>query len=101
MLTDMQDFDAVFPHLAVGDQANTLARNIGRRVRYRRPPGVERGRWIESVGTIASKEVYEIVGVQRIWNGALAYRVRCLAYDDTFGRPMGVEETLFLPEGGK
>lgn len=96
MTTDMKAFNATFPHLAADPYANAaLEADIGRRVRYRIPTDKEeRKAFLRSYGTVALEE-FEIVGVQRCFDGRLAYRVKCLAYEDRFGRPMDPALAVF------
>ena len=98
----MKTFADFLPHLAAteAEQAEKQA-DIGRRVRFRRPAdeaSPEFAAWLRLNGTTARDHEFQIIGVQRIFDGSLAYRVKCLGYDDTMGRAMRFSETEFLSE---
>lgn len=98
----MKTFADALPHLAAteAEQAEKQA-DIGRRVRFRRPAdeaSPEFAAWLRLNGTTARDHEFQIIGVQRIFDGSLAYRVKCLGYDDTMGRAMRFNETEFLSE---
>jgi len=93
------DFDRTFPHLAADPYAKAaLAADIGRKVRYRIPKGkVERAEFIREYGTLC-RETFEIIGVQLTWDRRLVYRVKCLAHDDQFGRPLDPCLAIFVED---
>lgn len=64
-----------------------MERNLGRMVRFIN--------WTPSLGTQARDNVFSIIGVQKIYNGTLAYRVVCDAEGDTFGRPARPDQIEF------
>ena len=66
------------PDLMVQQPANDP--NIGRIIKYTTK---ERGD-----GYIHHAYSFTIMGVQRIWDGSIAYRLKCNGFDDTFGSPM-------------
>ena len=83
------NFAATFPHLAT--EASTDM--IGRRVRFKNP--------VARDGLIRCHGVFEVTGLQRIYTGETAYRVRCVEYPegepftDTFGLPMRLDRADF------
>lgn len=64
-----------------------LEKNIGRTVRFIN--------WTESMGTLKRDHMYTIIGVQKVYDGRVAYRVTCNGFDDTFGCPARPEEVEF------
>ena len=52
--------------------------------------------WNPSMGTVARDYTFTIIGVQKIHDGRLAYRVQCNGFDDTFGRPALRDEIKFI-----
>jgi len=61
---------------------------IGSKVKYKQ--------WDKSMGTIARDEVYVIGSIQKIYTGELAFRVYATSYNDDFGRPMRVSESVII-----
>lgn len=78
---DLDVFSGIFFDLPRTD----LHKDIGGRIKFKRDDGY-----------LYSLQEYTIVGVQRIYDGSLAYRV--MADDDThrFGRPAKVDDVVFV-----
>lgn len=70
-----------------------MEKNVGRAVRFKGPWTKAR---LTRMGTSARDHTFEIIGVQKIWDGRLAYRVLAREYEDTFGRPATADEIDFL-----
>jgi hypothetical protein len=64
-----------------------MERNIGRHVRFIVTKENKR-----QLGTDACTKLYKIIGVQKDHEGSLCYRVVCVEYNDTFGRPAAPDE---------
>lgn len=62
--------------------------NIGRVVKFTN--------WVKSMGTLKRDYTYTIIGVQKTYNGTLAYRVFCNGFTDTFGSVAEVAEIQFI-----
>lgn len=96
-MIDMDTFNSTMSHLAAppSDEKTQLEANIGRKVRFNVPSGgIEREQYLLRNGT-ASLALFEVVGVQKIYDGSLAYRVKCLEYNDQIGRPLRPSEAVF------
>ena len=65
-----------------------LHKNIGKLIKFKN--------WNKRMGTIAKTDTFKIMGVQKIYDGTLAYRVYSQNYNDTFGRPARPEEIKFV-----
>lgn len=88
--TKMDEFAEVFPHLAVSDA--DMEKNIGRKVRYLN------GGHEPSDGTTHAM-LFEVIGVQHNYREELCYRVKCLDYDDRFGRVMSLDRVVWVDNG--
>ena len=70
-----------------------MAKKVGRIVRFVFPNG-----WKPSDGTAKRDFLYKVIGVQKIWDGRLAFRVLCLGFEDDFGCPALPNEIKFVSE---
>jgi hypothetical protein len=91
----MIDFNGAFPHCATDDTTDM----VGRTVRFRDPQ-------MPRDGLMAIYGLYEVTGLQTIYNGDTAYRVKLVHYqgkpfNDTFGRPMQFEDAEFVKENNR
>ena len=70
-----------------------MERNVGRRIRF-----CFAGGWTPDKGTAVRDCTFRVGGVQRIFDGTIAYRVfeEREGSPDTFGRPARPEEIEFL-----
>lgn len=76
-----------------------LGEHVGRRARYVLPRGQQaRARFIRTHGTLCLED-FEVIGVQRDYAGRPCYRLKCLAYEDTFGRCVG-QDLIQILDGG-
>ena len=64
-----------------------MEKNIGCKIRFN---------YNKRNGSLANECVHTIVGIQKIWNGQLAYRVTNDTFNDTFGRPALPNEISFV-----
>ena len=68
-----------------------MEKNVGCVIRFK---------WNEkdakALGTAKRDFTYTIIGVQKIWDGRVAYRVLCNGYKDTFGCPALPDEIDFV-----
>ena len=72
-------------------QSAEMEKNIGRIVRF--APGRP---WRAGDGTATRDFTYTIIGVQRIYNGTIAYRATCNDGADNVGRPFLPTEIEFI-----
>ena len=89
---NMQEFNATFPMLASNEPARRLSKFIGRKVRF--------NGYQPSDGEIHRYGLFEVIGVQRDWNGRLCLRVKCIQFrgkpfDDKFGCVMQTDRLAF------
>lgn len=73
-----------FDHLLKVQSATGLESFIGAKVKYKD--------WTPQQGTLAKTEVYIVGSIQKIYDGSFAFRVYATSYNDTFGRPMKLNE---------
>lgn len=87
---------SLIPHEAMGvvGQAGLTAqdaemeRNIGREIAFTN--------WKPRMGTARRDYTFTIVGIQKDFEGKLAYRVVCNGYNDTFGSVAQVNAFKFI-----
>ena len=65
-----------------------LEKHVGKDVRFKD--------WKPSMGTATRDWSFKIIGVQKIFDGRIAYRVLCNDGQDNFGRPALPDQVCFV-----
>lgn len=83
---DLEAFDGLY--FSVADDCD-LWNDVGRHVRFTEAAAGRGG------GTVYH-HLCVIIGVQRIYDGSLAYRVKSTEFDDVFGMPARPRDIVFV-----